>query len=1748
MNDPNVFNRQLSFYAPKNSSTLEQLESLLGLDLKFPARREIAECLLELLNYQFSTNQMNENIRKEYCDAIRNVLSPEFGDVPKGRGNTNKNPLKNNFSYYPIPALLLQPAKKQFEGQIFSIKSLLLTAIVLFGSKKYIDIVNQTRRTLSQFLLPVEIINLIPERITFSQLPTLLGALTKIQKSEKDLKDRQLAIGLSIVIEDIQRSSSLNKKLVDGIDTKTLPEDESEDADDDESETQDNEVENQSVIEKTKGWIKNRQRVTPNNNSIFLPNERRGLVDFLNLGMQSSHRNTQNASAIILLSYLTGQKIDSVLELHFGEKGALNVNGEYCRDLEMPEKAYIPKEYIKHLKPRAERIKLPLPPCVKQWLTSLPKINYRLVDCIETPQNELKRIVEQLLAQLKKTVGLNRVHQAKISAALQLELTLLYRDESLTHIIASRAHQAQATSSFYISHEVAFLQNAYALAITNLLTNTNLEEAYKISLTTYTFDSSDAVSGIYPDSELIASLPKNALAKLEACKKSNDIIDIHNAYVDYCIGLLMTGTGHRPVEDLFPKLSHIDLQSDFIIISDKAMSEKSAWRIAGIPDIAKKQIAYYLQHLKALSSKLFASGFTNTATQITNFLNGSEDLLPLFFYLNGDRNAQIESVTQERMNERWKMIWTLPPNFTRHILATELMKMTGSGDVVKIQLGHNYDSVDPFGRCSTISPVNFFREVSNCLDQILQKNHWHAIKSPTRATAPLPSLHLQKSGAAYDFGYKKRKRVRQNNHQNALMAIREVSINLFDKKELSKLSKADVTQLRLAIKQDTGPDRERRLKAFKLLVQNGSISQHKRNDKFGKGTNKIEPSPFQESSMREYLNAKKVRENWFSYLNAPRDNKRIKYELRLAEITVSAALSGGLHNTVLLEKLHKALPRVLLRIDNTVLIDFSGYADTTYLQRIWFPDTITTGLILGLSKITNGNFRRPTEKQYLSCLSMLLDKILPDNLINSDSAIECLVKLGQALAKFELPGFLRDFASGEYKSASLPISTMFRTERNMALDIHTNAVNDCHAGKSSPYPSIKTQDGQKGARVFKKLFSGIKKNIESVDEGASQARNERCKKKLYELIKSDFIDESSWRFDSKLIAGFAMHLHIEGTTRKENPAYNTLVDYINIVVGVFVKCSEDIEFYDKKPNKLNWASIYTEALKNTSSKQQAKTCTVLYQFHQFLTSKHGFEEIDWAPIYRAVGADLSDIAVNANFVSLEEYLLLIDKLLRNKSINEFKRDQIALIAMFGYRFGLRISEAHGALSRDIIYEDALTLIIRANYIRGLKGGARRSRVSLNDDWTDIENNLIQRYWPYSQNNFRLDKLSPFFLSADGGPREVVSKSEASKIIHALLKNITGDQSLSYHQFRHSKVTTSVNSKLAPLAYDFEVFDKTILNRHFYPLHEIAVGVGHLNDITTLSSYTHCLDKLILEWLPNFESHLTDRGNAYILALEYNSVRKKRTQNHSMPVLSTKANTHLVKSLPIPEITLKPLNDGDFAASNETNSTSLSIIKLANILLSYVGTTISIVAFLNSRSEPTTYVQCITESLAEFEQEFGYDLFEINKRLNTTGENNETNSPIILTATEKKGVIETLKRISKHKFVENRNDNGLANDLKILIKTFHPKSHSNLLNNRHEYYRLMMLLMNYFDSPPVVLCFASQNLTFQTETLSQAPVSVDFKKLPRAIEKVPFLQTKTAQLKIKPVRQRNIYLISIFIIGSYIRFKKKESAMQNKLDH
>jgi hypothetical protein len=286
-----VFNKSFSYYSPANKIILDRLEKTLGLDKKFDARRELAECLLNLLKGQFSSRPEIEDIRQEYYDAISDVLDKDSGPVPIGRGEINKNPIAGKVTSYPLPALLLEPLNSQSKKHVTSIKSLVLVAVILFSARKYINTLPLIRQSISN-LVPSEILKLIPPQVTFDNLQTLLKSLAKIQEATGDAKDVLLAKQLSIIIKDIvnvrrvdvsekTKISSGNleeQKIVDLIETK---------------------IEKQGVggklklsdrsvaKEQSKAWIRNNQRVTPNDYRIFLCSERRSLVNYLDQHMQS---------------------------------------------------------------------------------------------------------------------------------------------------------------------------------------------------------------------------------------------------------------------------------------------------------------------------------------------------------------------------------------------------------------------------------------------------------------------------------------------------------------------------------------------------------------------------------------------------------------------------------------------------------------------------------------------------------------------------------------------------------------------------------------------------------------------------------------------------------------------------------------------------------------------------------------------------------------------------------------------------------------------------------------------------------------------------------------------------------------------------------------------------------------------------------------------------------------------------------------------------------------------------------------------------------------------------------------------------------------------------------------------------------------------------------------------------------------------------------------------------------------------
>lgn len=1750
MSDSNQLSREFLFYASDHKLILDELEDKLYLDSQFAARGELAECMSKLLDKEFSAPSHIEEKLTIYDKALKTVLDPDAGPTPVNTGSSSCHPLKGKFEKYQMAAFLLTPRHYQFEEQISSIKSLFFMFVILFHKNDANrNIAKKLRRALDANLLPIKTIQLVNPKIKFSDLAPLILSLQKVKDNNTEPREAAFAQTLFEIVNAIVSAKPVVNFINESQINKTTLGFEQIDKSDSKSTAKPQELCAKLLEENSKEWITRNQKVTPNDYRIFENSELRGLVDSLVANLTCSDNKVRDASAIVLLSLFIGQNVDTVKKLEFGDEGSLTLTGEYCREIKIPMGAFVPKNKSTDLRPRAKFIKLPLPPILKHWLSSLPNSNKALIDCIGTPHDDLDKSIENVLKRIKSKPGLFRIRQEKISAALHLALTLLYRDESINYIITRRENHKAPDSSYYISHEVSFIQRAYASALEKMLSGTRIEEEYKQHIEKFTFADNSFVTSYYPSPEAISSFRKKALAKLDSAKQKKDIIEIHNSYVDYCLALLMIGTGHRPVEDPFPKQSHIDGSSNLLIISDKVTFRRSNWRFAGISNTAIKQLELYQSYLGVLPPKL-AELSQEVSEQVAKYVGGDEDVIPQFFYLERKSHLRIVSVTKARMTNRWQSMWEFPPNYTRHITATELMKLSCSGELVKAQLGHNYDGSDRFGKTSTLAPKNFFTATSKYLEQILKENGWSAIKSPIRKTSPYSIKGDGKYHKPYNFAYKrreaKRKLKRQNRIEKARLSIQEHLVIVLGKTDLKTITDSEHEDLALAIDKESNPNRKPQINALKYLIDTKTIVVIKEEQDHAKWTNNIEASFLREDSIRKYQIAQTARQNFLNHINTQKKINHCDPNIRLAEITISAAIFGGVHNAMLLENLFGSMKLVLNKHDDAILIDFSNYGMTMRQRRIWFLDPISTGLVLGLYKNKSMNVNKVDEKKYATHLSALLQKIKAQKISKQDNCFEFLEQIGRNLALFELPGFLGGFTSGRLQTVSLPLDSIVRADSRMALDIAHIDLEDASAKQGYFLPPFTNKGGSQGAVKFKQQFSKHKHTILIKPNEKNDTYNNRCKKELYELLKSDFQTNDYWNDDSKVIGGFVMFLCKEGTIRKRNPAYSTVLNYSDAITRFFIKCLNNTDFENKHPSEVDWQVLFESAIKHTFRWQAKSMTNVIRQFHRFLRLKHSIKNIDWTRIGNSDLETDESSNIDANFVSEFEYLTLIDMLLQNNELNEVERLQTALIAFCGYRFGLRIAEAHRLLNRDIINGESLALVITQNYMKSNKTIASRRIVSIdNSELTEIEKGLFERYLSIQRRNMMSNGSSPFFRDADD-PESAISKDNASALLNTYLKEITGDDSIRFHHLRHSKTTKSVSKTLFPINYDLLSIDRPTFNTHFYNLREIAVSMGHAHDTTTLKTYTHCLDRLVLDWLPDFEHKLNDWGNAYILSMRHDSVRTKRlreknSKDHTTSILSPRKNKTQLNLLPSHDIKLKPFVANLSSTRDENGASIKTLLDLSAIVFDYASTSDSISDYLVLQRMQKSKIAIIVTSLCEIEQESGFALFQFNSRMRERGGNNK----IELWPSELKGSQSALENFYIGNFVKNRHKNNLDDDLRSWSRTFHAPSHSHLLEDYQQYNRLMMLFMNFFDSPAMNLNFNSTKCTFSTETSSTAIVKIGYKNIPKFRDQGAALINKTAQLKVKKVRKRNISSIVIFIVCSYIRILEKDFAKKHQ---
>jgi integrase len=265
---------------------------------------------------------------------------------------------------------------------------------------------------------------------------------------------------------------------------------------------------------------------------------------------------------------------------------------------------------------------------------------------------------------------------------------------------------------------------------------------------------------------------------------------------------------------------------------------------------------------------------------------------------------------------------------------------------------------------------------------------------------------------------------------------------------------------------------------------------------------------------------------------------------------------------------------------------------------------------------------------------------------------------------------------------------------------------------------------------------------------------------------------------------------------------------------------------------------------------------LLRDFHRLMSRFIALEDPDWSEI--DAGDDI--LSISPGVLLEKEYHYALSLAAPNPASASREDLARAFILLVGMRFGLRGAEITGLRRTDWLDADngAIVVLVRKNKYRDLKTPAARRQVPLLFKLTDLEQQIIQRFFGLWEGISGNDLSIPLFVSStdsDSMLDEKLLRYQCSQFI----KQATRNPDLSLHHTRH----TFANNVGLMLLQGTEVIwphlsseaVTTIWSSHVRQLllctdavsrrslWALARLLGHAHPHTTVRSYLHFLPEL-----------------------------------------------------------------------------------------------------------------------------------------------------------------------------------------------------------------------------------------------------------------------------------------------------------------
>ena len=338
-------------------------------------------------------------------------------------------------------------------------------------------------------------------------------------------------------------------------------------------------------------------------------------------------------------------------------------------------------------------------------------------------RSNIESRLREILSHSTRTTGY-RLTPLRISQVLFDEISQISSDWVDASLLTGHTFTITEVASHYYSVSGDALQNLYHSAVRSLqcrlapYLGINRDHFYDFEQEMSNPEEHGSKLNVKP--KLVHELVRHFKHELAMAKRRGSGVEAcHNALVTYIAFWILFITGYRAVNDLIFDIQEIDWKTGMVVISDKDDDYQSNSRLVWLPNKLLKQIDIYLKHLDAMQAMLPCG--SRAWSHIYKLRDKTSSDAPLLFFLKDE--CSVQRLTPENLREQIPG-YSLPINLGRHYLRPRLRALQCNAEYVNAYLGHWQIGQEPFGRYSSMSPIEMFTVMAPYLETLLREGGW----------------------------------------------------------------------------------------------------------------------------------------------------------------------------------------------------------------------------------------------------------------------------------------------------------------------------------------------------------------------------------------------------------------------------------------------------------------------------------------------------------------------------------------------------------------------------------------------------------------------------------------------------------------------------------------------------------------------------------------------------------------------------------------------------------------------------------------------------------------------------------------------------------------------------------------------------------------------------------------------------------------------------------------------------------------